>query len=189
MKRRRQLPLNQPSQDSSTGSPTPGEPVFLAIGFLRRPHGIKGEMTMDILTDFPERIQTGKKVFVGDEHELLEIVSVRGHDRALLIRFAGFENPEEAGRLRNKTVFTKTSELPTLPEGEYYHHQLLGLNVLSEDGSVLGVLENILETGANDVYLVRTGEGKELLLPAIEDVILEVNLERREMRVRPPDWL
>jgi 16S rRNA processing protein RimM len=189
MKRRRQLPLNQPSQDPTTGSPASGEPVFLAIGFLRRPHGIKGEMAMDILTDFPERIHPGKMVFVGDEHEVLEIASVRGQDKTMLIRFTGFQNPEEAGRLRNKTVFNKAAEIPKLPEGEYYHHQLLGLTVLTEDGSELGVLADILETGANDVYLVKSGEGKELLLPAIEDVILDVNLERREMRVHPPDWL
>ncbi|MBE0696179.1 MAG: 16S rRNA processing protein RimM [Anaerolineaceae bacterium] len=189
MKRRRQFPLNQPNQDSSTGSPSEGGPVFLAIGFLRRPHGIKGEIVMDILTDFPERIRTGKKVYVGDEHEPLEIVSLRSHDRALLIRFAGFQTPEEVGRLRNQSVFSKAAELPQLPEGEYYHHQLLGLAVIDEQGKELGILEDILETGANDVYLVKSPAGKELLLPALEDVILDVNLERREMRVRPPDWL
>lgn len=188
MKRRRQIPQNIPTQDSATGSPAPGGPVFLAIGFLRRPHGIKGEIVMDILTDFPERILSGKTVYVGDEHEPLQLASVRSNDRALLVRFAGFQTPEEAGRLRNKTVFSRSAELPQLPEGEYYHHQLLGLAVVNEAGEALGVLEDILETGANDVYLVKSSEDKELLLPAIEDVILEVNLERREIRVRPPEW-
>ena len=189
MKRRRQIPLQQPSHDSSTGSPREGEPVFVAIGLLRRPHGVKGEMVMGILTDFPERIFTGKTVYVGDEHEPLQIASLRGHDQALIIRFAGIQTPEDAGRLRNKNVFTKAAELPQLPDGEFYHHQLIGLAVVDEQENQLGVLSDILETGANDVYLVKTSAGKELLLPAIDDVILEVNLDRREIRVRPPDWL
>jgi len=83
----------------------------------------------------------------------------------------------------------KAADLPRLPEGQYYHHQLLGLSVVDETGQVLGELAEILETGANDVYLVKTPLGKELLLPAIEDVILGVPLERKEMSVRPPDWL
>jgi 16S rRNA processing protein RimM len=146
-------------------------------------------MVMEVLTDFPERIYAGKSVYVGESHELMELASVRGHDQAMLIRFASILTPEDAGRFRNQGVFIRTAELPKLPEGEYYHHQLLGLSVVDAAGQALGELEDILETGANDVYLVKTLEGKELLLPAIDDVILEVNLDRREMRVRPPDWL
>lgn len=187
MKRRRQAQPQSP-QDLPAGSPGEGGPVFLAIGFLRRPHGIKGEMVMDILTDFPERIHTGKIVYVGEDHESMQIASIRQHDRALLIRFAGIQTPEEAGRLRNKNIFSKASDLPQLPEGEYYHHQLLGLVALDENENRLGTLSEILETGANDVYVIKTAEGKELLLPAIEDVILEVNLDQGIIRVRLLDW-
>lgn len=188
MKRRR-LVQPQSGQDSSTGSPSEGGPVFLAIGFLRRPHGITGEMIMDILTDFPERIHQGKTVYVGEDHEPLQIDSLRGHDRAMLIHFAGIQTPEEAGRLRNKNVFTMASELPQLPEGEYYHHQLVGLMAVDENGNHLGTLSEILETGANDVYVIKTSSGGEILLPAIEDVILKVNLDQGTISVRPPDWL
>lgn len=188
MKRRRQVPQDQAQQDTSAGSPTPGEPAFLAVGRLRRPHGITGEILMDVLTGFPERLRQGKTVYAGEVHEPLRIVGIRGHNQELIVRFEGMNTPEEVGRLRNAMVFVKASEIPSLPEGEYYHHQLLGLTVVDETGRELGKLEQILETGANDVYVVKTVEGKELLLPAVDDVILEVNLERREVRVRPPEW-
>ncbi len=161
----------------------------MAVGRLRRPHGVEGAILMDVLTDFPERLHSGRVVYAGENHEPLRIASVRGHDKELIIRFAGFATPEEVGRLRNAILYVKASELPKLPEGEYYHHELLGLSVLDEAGQVLGKLENILETGANDVYVVETPDGKEILLPAVEEVILSVDLDRQEMRVRPPEWL
>jgi 16S rRNA processing protein RimM len=188
MKRRRQVPPNSPS-DSSTGSPSPGESVYLAVGKLRRPHGIQGEVLMDILTDFPERLHVGKTLYAGDEHEPLRIAGVRGHDREKIMRFVGFQTPEEVGRLRNMVVYVKADSLPDLPAGEFYHHQLLGLAVVAEDGEKLGVLDHIIETGANDVYVVKTPEGKELLLPAIEEVVLRVDLEKGEVVVHPPEWL
>ncbi len=188
MKRRRQVPPNAGQDDTSTGSPSSGGPVFIAVGRLRRPHGVQGEIQMDVLTDFPERMRAGKTIYIGDTHEPMRLTGVRGHDRAMILRFPGIESPEAVGRFRNMVVYVKADELPKLPEGEYYHHQLLGLSVVDESGQALGSLSDILETGANDVYVVKTAEGKELLLPAIEEVILEVNLERGEMRVRPPEW-
>ena len=79
--------------------------------------------------------------------------------------------------------------LPELPEGEYYHHQLLGLNVITDDGRELGALVDILETGANDVYTVRDADGTEILLPAIPPVILDISLVDRQMRVHLLDGL
>lgn len=189
MKRRRSVPPEHQPQDASTGSSSPGGPVFLAVGRLRRSHGVTGEILMDVLTDFPERLQVGKTVYVGDVHEEMQIIGIRGHDRELIVRLQGISTPEEVAPYRNRLVFVKASELPELPEGEFYHHQLLDLSVVNEEQVVLGKLESILETGANDVYVVKTPEGKELLLPAIEEVILEVDLAKRQMTVRPPEWL
>lgn len=188
MKRRRQLPPNQSQQGPTTGSPREGEPVFLAVGRLRRAHGVEGEMLMDILTDFPERLRQGKTLFMGEARQPVQIESVRGHDRELIIHLAGIHTPEETAPYRNQILYVKASELPKLPEGEYYHHQLLGLSVVDEAGQPLGELADILETGANDIYIVKTSDGKEMLLPAVDTVILEVSLERHEMRVRPPEW-
>jgi len=172
----------------TTGSPQPGEPVFLAVGFLRRPHGVEGEILMEVLTDFPERLRSGKLVYVGEDHQPMRITHRRTQDQALLVTFPGIDTPEAASTLRNKRVYIKADNLPELPEGHYYHHQLLGLKVIDENGLEIGPLTEIIETGANDVYVATSLEGKEILFPAIESVILGVDLERNEMRVKLPAW-
>lgn len=180
--------LHKDVNDQKAGSPTEGEPVFVAVGFLRRPHGIHGEMLMDVLTDFPERIKPRRQLFLGETHEPVRIEKIRWANASMLIKFEGFDTEEDIGRFRNTTVFVRADQLPPLPEGQYYHHQLLGLKVCSDQGKFLGTLEQILETGANDVYLVRTPDEQELLLPAIDEVILSVNLESGEMIVHLQEW-
>jgi 16S rRNA processing protein RimM len=102
----------------------------------------------------------------------------------MLLTFEGIETREQAGELRNQLVYVRAEEVPPLPEGEYYYHQLLGLQVESEDGQDLGILEEILPTGANDVYLIRLPDGRELLLPVIEGILLDADFEKQSMRVR-----
>ncbi len=138
---------------------------------------------MDIHTDFPERLKPGLKVFVGPKYNPMVIASRRGHAAGLLVRMRGVKTPEQAGVYRNLWVFVPTADRPTLPDGEYYHHQLLGLEVHSDGGQILGTLIEVLETGANDVYVISDVQGKELLLPAIPEVILEVDLEQGRMLV------
>lgn len=176
------------NQDEKTGSPTSGEPVFLAAGQLRRTHGLAGELVMTILTDFPQRIKKGQEVFIGEKHLPLEIASVRWQNKDLLICFVGYDTSELASRIKNNVLFIKADGLPELPKGEYYHHQLIGLTVVNDEGKTLGVLSEILETGANDVYVVKTEDGEEVLLPALNDVILEIDLSAKKMRVKPPTW-
>lgn len=182
------FPHDQKEEQQPAGSPPQGEPVFLQVGKLRRTHGVKGDLLMDPTTDFPERIRPHKILYIGQMHEPLRVRSVRKAHTQIIIGFEGFSNCEEAGRLRNQPVFVKASELPKLPEGEYYHHQLIGLQVISEDGLILGKLAEILETGANEVYVVRRDDQQDLLLPAIEGVILDILPEQGMMRVRPPEW-
>lgn len=177
------MPSTQTSPGIGGDLSNQGRPLYLAIGQLRRPHGVRGEMLMTILTDFPERIQAKKRLFVGEQHDPLVVRSLRNHAEGLLISFYGFDTPEAVGRFRNQYVFVEAAGLPPLPQGEYYHHQLIGLQVFSEDGQCLGRLTEILETGANDVYVVTDDAGGELLLPAIPEVILDVDVERSRMRV------
>jgi len=172
----------------SSGSPA-GEPVHLAIGFLRRPHGVRGEIIMDLHTDFPERIKSGRKVLVGEKRQPLTFDAVRPHGNSLLVSFRGVDTPEQAAAFRNQWVYVKSSELPPLPEGQYYEYQLIGLDVVDEDGAPLGKLAEILETGANDVYVVRDQNGGEILLPVIPSVILKRDMERRLLTVRLLDGL
>jgi 16S rRNA processing protein RimM len=176
------------SHEESTGSSQPGEPVFLVVGKLRRPHGLNGEIIMDVETDFPERLRRGKTVYVGEEHRPLKIKTIRPQNHARLLSFEEFKDSDQVGVLRNFLVYVKAADLPRLPEGEYYYHQLLNLRVVDEGDQELGVLTDILETGANDVYVVMAPDGSELLFPAIEDVLLDVDLEKREIKVRPQEW-
>lgn len=184
----KRLPDYENSEQDQTGSLPLGEPVFLTIGLLRRSHGLKGDVIMDVYTDFPERLLPGKTVFVGENHRPLVIRNIRPANKELLIGFEGYTDPESTKDLRNQLVFVTVSELPTLPEGEYYHHQLIGLRVVNKLGQTLGVLDQILETGANDVYVVKAPGGSEILIPAVDDFILEVNLERGEILAAPPEW-
>jgi 16S rRNA processing protein RimM len=171
-----------PTKQQSSGSPA-GEPVYLVIGYLRRPHGIRGEIIMDLHTDFPERIKAGRKVLVGEKHEPLTLDTVRPHDIGLLVSIRGVTTPEEVGRYRNQWVYVKASDVPPLPEGKHYQYELIDLDVVDENNNPLGKLVEILETGANDVYVVRDDAGKEILLPAIPSVILNLDMSQRTLRV------
>ena len=164
------------------GSPD-GEPVYLVVGFLRRAHGVRGEMIMDLHTDFPERLRSGRKLLIGDEHRPMTLSNARPHAKGMLVKFQEIETPEDAAQFRNQWVYVKTTDVPRLPEGQVYQHELFGFAVEDERGNLLGEVVEILETGANNVYVVRNESGKEILLPAIPSVVLEVDPDHRLMRV------
>jgi 16S rRNA processing protein RimM len=166
----------------TSGSPN-GEPVYLTVGFLRRPHGVQGEIVMDLHTDFPERLKRGRNMYVSEMHKPVTIQSVREHQKGVLIKFNGIDTPEAAGQFRNQWVYVKARDLPPLPEGQIYQHQLIGFKVVDDQDNPLGELVEILETGANNVYVVRDETGRELLLPVIPSVILDLDTGRRLMRV------
>ncbi|NMB89868.1 MAG: 16S rRNA processing protein RimM [Chloroflexi bacterium] len=162
--------------------------MYLVVGKLRRPHGVQGEIIMEVFTDFPERLRKRQTLYVGEEHRPVQIDTIRGHQQGLIISLVGYPDREAVGTLRNQMLYRKAAEAPQLPEGEYYYHQLIGMRVVDERGKEVGVLSEILETGANDVYLVKNAAGEEVLLPAIEDVILEVDVPGKSIRVRLPEW-
>jgi 16S rRNA processing protein RimM len=169
--------------DQFAGSPNHGEPVFLVVGKLRRPHGVHGEMLMHVLSDFPERIQPGVVLYLGSERHPIVLRSVRQHAHGLLVALEGWETPEELAEFRNQFVYVHAEDRPPLPEGEYYHHQIIGLRVIDEHQRLLGKIDKILENAANDVYVVRSEQGGEILLPAIDSVILDIDLVNGEMHV------
>lgn len=174
-----------PQAKGQTGSPSQGEPEYLVVGMLRRPHGVRGEILMDVHTDFPERLRPGATIWVGDHYQPQPLQAVRPHGKGLLVKFNGVDTPESAGLFRNQWVYVPTRSVPPLPEGEFYHHQLVGLQAIEQDtGRLLGVVKEILVTGANDVYVLETPAAGELLLPAIPDVILQVDLAAKSIKVR-----
>lgn len=168
----------------NTGSSSMGEPVYLTIGILGKPHGISGEILMYLRTDFPERIRNGKFVYLGEHHKIIKIESVRKHSRGLILRFEGIQSIEEVENLRQMEVYVKTENLPPLPANEYYHHQLLGMRVFDENEIEIGVLTEILETGANDVYVVKCPNGKEELIPALKENLLKIDVNQKIMAVK-----
>lgn len=166
------------------GSPLRGEPAFLVVGKLRRPHGVRGEILMQVITDFPERLTSGVLVYAGEAHTPLRIRSARPHAQGLLLAFEGYDSPEAIGAWRNALLFVPTADRPPLPDGEYYHHQLLGLKVVDQAHRPLGFLKEILLTPANDVYVVQAPDGSELLIPAVEAFISKIDLTEEIIQVQ-----
>ena len=168
-----------------SGSLNSGEPEFLAVGQLRRPHGVKGEIRMSVWTDFPERLKAGTDVYIGKKQEPLHIRSTRWHGSDLLISFEEFTTREDVGTLRNEILLVPAKMLPPLPPGELYIHDLIGMEVFDVETELsLGTVVEIIETGANDVFIVRNHQGGEILLPDIEEVILAIHSDKREIQVR-----
>ena len=171
------------AKERPAGPPTAGGSAFLVVGKVRRPHGVHGEVVAEIYTDFPELLSLKKAIYISEKHVKLIIASQRPHNEGLLLGFEGITTPEQAGRYRNQILSIATSEASELPEGEFYFHELLNLTVMDEAGNHLGILTEILETGANDVYVVTDSSGQTLLLPAIPEVILGVDLDAKTMKV------
>ena len=177
--------LDHPGQpEEPTGSPVSGEPVFLVVGKLRRPHGVRGEILMDVLTDFPERLAPGVRVFVGEDHQPFLIRSSRRQMEAMLVSLQDYATPEAVGRFRNLLVYVRADEIPDLGEGEYYHHECIGMMVIDEGGARIGVITEILESSAHDIFVVQTEDKKEVLIPMTDEVVLKVDVKQREMQVR-----
>jgi len=167
---------------NTAGSSAQNEPAYLLIGKLQKTHGINGEISMRVITQYPERLRPGKVVYLGEDHQEFTITSIRWKNRLMLIGFKGFDTPEQSTQLTNLEVFSPARNLPRLPEGQYYHHQLIGLKVWQEQ-EYLGELIEILETGANDVYVIQAEGAAELLIPAIPEVIKSIDIEAGTMEV------
>ena len=177
----------QGSGDSgNSGSPIAGEPVvYLAVGTLRRSHGIRGDLVLEVITDFPERLAPGTIIYLGEKKKPLKITRRRPHNEGLILGFEGITSAEQAGKYSAQTAYVLAEDRPALPEGEYYHHQILGLKVLDESGRDLGVITEIINTGANDVYVVTKDDRavRDILIPALKQVLLDVNLEKKTLLV------
>lgn len=155
----------------------------MAVGKIRRPHGVTGDVLVEIYTDFPDRLQPGVSVFAGENHYHLSIRQSRFHNDGLLLAFEGLNTPEQVGRYRNHVLYITKDKSPRLPEGEYYYDELFGLSVIDDTGTLLGELTEIIQTGANDVYVVIDESGHEILLPAIKEVVLDIDTGKKQMKV------
>jgi 16S rRNA processing protein RimM len=138
---------------------------------------------MELMTEFPERLKAGHEVYVGESYQLHHIKKCRGHQKSFIVSFQEYDNREDVENLRNQLVYVGTDSVPQLPKGEYYYHQIIGLRVISDQGDTLGTVASIIETGSNDVCVVKPDHGQDILLPVIDSVILEINIDAGEMIV------
>ena len=176
------MPKMAEQNQDTAGSIGPVEPAYVLIGRLQKSHGVRGEITLRVFSDFPERIRRGKTIFIGADYTPHKITGTRWKNELLLLNLEGFDNPESVRELVGKEVFSAVKNLPALSPGKYYHHQLIGMRVFEGDED-LGVLGAIMETGANEVYIIDQADGSELLIPAIPEVILKVDLEQKRIEV------
>jgi 16S rRNA processing protein RimM len=145
---------------------------------------------MAVLTEFPERFEITEWLYLGNQSEATpyRMESYRWHKQNILLTLAGVTNRTQAEQLKGQFVQVPIEEAMPLPEGAYYFHQLIGLEAISTTGQCLGVVTSIMETGANDVYVVENN-GREILLPAIADVVKSIDLETGRVVIEVIDGL
>ncbi|MBQ7371020.1 MAG: 16S rRNA processing protein RimM [Blautia sp.] len=158
---------------------------FLKVGVITTTHGVRGEVKVYPTTDTPERFLDLEYVLLdtGRERRQLEIERVKFFKNLAILKFKGIDNINDIEKYKGKELWIPREEGQELDEDEYYIADLIGMDVVLEDGSAFGTLKDVLETGANDVYIIKTTEGKEVLLPAIGDCILDVDLDANQMTV------
>jgi 16S rRNA processing protein RimM len=169
---------------------TPGG-AGLRVARIDAIHGLRGEVSARILTDFPERLLARTEIRVGrgaSSATSLQVMAARAHRGKVLLRLAGIEGVEAARSLVGSDVWIDEAEVAPLPEDAYYHRDLLGLRVLDTSLRELGEVQDILRTGGADVLVVRR-EGAEVLIPAAKSICVKVDLAARTLIVDPPEGL
>ena len=158
---------------------------LLRVGVISSTHGVRGEVKVYPTTDDVNRFKKLKNVVLdtGKEHLKLEVSGVKFFKNQVILKFKGIDNINDIEKYKGKDLLVNREDAVALEENENYVADLIDLKVVTDEGQVLGVPTELMETGANDVYVVETEDGKELLLPAIRDCILDVDLETEVMTV------
>lgn len=156
------------------------EPESVVVGRVVAPWGVKGEMKVEVMTDFPDRFSPHEYVYIEGRRRAIE--KSRWHKGKVILKLAGVDTVEVVEGLRGQFLEVPRAQAHPLSEDEYYHFQVVGLEVRTTDGRFLGRVASVLTTGNNDVYVV-AGEGGEVLVPAIDDVVKSVDLERGRITV------
>lgn len=158
---------------------------LLQVGVITSTHGVRGEVKVFPTTDEPARFKKLKNVILdtGKEKLELEIAGVKFFKNMVILKFKEFDNINDVEKYRQKKLYVTRENAVKLKKNEYFIADLLNLTVQTDDGETLGVLTDVLQTGANDVYVIQTADGEEILLPAIKECIKEVNVEDGSMLV------
>ena len=157
---------------------------MLQVGAITSTHGLQGEVKVFPTTDDPKRYNQLKEVWLdtGKEKVNLKVERVRYFKQFVIVKFRGFDRIEDVERFVKKSLYVTRDQAVRLKKDEYFVADLIGLRVMNEDGSSLGILSDVLSTGANDVYVVTEGQ-REILIPAIKQCILQVNVEEGFVKV------
>ncbi|MBQ7563507.1 MAG: 16S rRNA processing protein RimM [Lachnospiraceae bacterium] len=163
---------------------------FLKVGIITSTHGVHGEVKVFPTTDDVKRFKKLKEVLLDTERDgmlPLKITGVKFSKQLVILRFEGYENPNDIEKYKGKSLFVTRENAVPLGKDEYYIADLIGMEVISEEGDRLGTLKEVMQNIANDVYIIEQENGEELLLPAIKQCILSVDVEKMVMRVRQPE--
>jgi len=163
---------------------------LIVVGEVTRPHGVRGALRVFPVTDFPERLLRLREVALvqGGRVRTMAVEAAEPAGRFVVMKLAGVDTPDDAAALRGATIEVPAADAVPLPPGQFYVFQIVGLRARTPGGEVLGEVVDVLRTGSNDVYVVRSASGTETLLPAVEGVIETVDLAAGEIVVRPPEW-
>lgn len=169
-------------------------PNYLLLGEVLRPHGIRGELRVKLLTAYPERINDLEEVYLGSGVDdaaptTYAVEHMRMNPPYGLLKLRGIGDRDQADKLRGLLVMVDMEHAVPLEEGEFYLYQLIGLSVKLEDGTTLGTITDVLETGANDVYVVKSDPYGEVLIPVTDETIIRTDIAAAEVIVSLPDGL
>ena len=161
---------------------------LLEVGKIINTHGLRGEVKVIPWTDTPDVFEDLEKVYLKN-NDALTISSVKYQKNNLIVKFKELGDINEAEKLKNQVLYAERSALGELPEGVYYIADLIGLSVRKETGEEVGKIKDVLQTGANDIYVVAREGAKDLLVPVIPNVVLSVDIDGGEVTVSLPDGL
>jgi len=153
---------------------------YITIGEVMGTQGQNGALRVMVLTEFPERFKRGARFYI--EGKLYTITTVRLSKETAIMQIEGIDTAEAAEQLRGKHLEIPLSERKTLPAGRYYHYEVIGLEVFTNTGVLLGRVSEILSTGSNDVYVVKD-DGRETLIPAVKDIVKKIDLAQKRITI------
>lgn len=161
-------------------------PKYILIGRVLKPHGVRGDVLVEAFTEVPERFNSLDTVYLSKKGrkapQPFTITSARLHSNRLIVKFAGYNHRDQADELRGQLIQIPPEESIPLEEGEFFLFELHGMTVKTEDGEILGEVTEVIQTGANEVFVVN-GENGEILIPDTEEVVLNIGRETREITV------
>lgn len=170
------------------------QPPYLLVGQILRPHGLMGEVRMQVFTDYPERLAELDELYLSKSPESPDVKRyalqhIRLHQSYVLLTLQGINDRTQADSLRELFVMIAHEDAVPLEAGEFYLYQVVGLEARLPDAGVLGKITDILETGANNVYIIQSPQYGEILIPATDQTIVSIDLENGFMIVNPPEGL